>query len=114
MSPGCLTLFGRGRQRVRRRGDKAVCFNHALRRRLTPTTRLPYGFTVFDRNGDQRPDLIGVDGAAMRVFINPGNRTAAGRPHVSYRGLDRSLRYATKTAVGWRVEVVRLLVILRK
>jgi len=38
---------------------------------------IPRGFTIFDRNGDSRPDLIGVDGAYMRVFVNPGNRTAA-------------------------------------
>lgn len=39
--------------------------------------RFLMGFNLFDHNGDSRPDLIGVDGAYLRVFINPGNRTAA-------------------------------------
>lgn len=39
--------------------------------------RFPVGFNAIDLNGDNRPDLIGVDGSFLRAFLNPGNRTSA-------------------------------------
>jgi hypothetical protein len=42
-----------------------------------PTTSMRFtrGFTAVDLNSDGRLDLIGVDGAFMRAFLNPFNRT---------------------------------------
>lgn len=38
--------------------------------------RFPMGFNAIDLNGDNRLDLIGVDGSFLRAFLNPGNRNA--------------------------------------
>lgn len=44
-----------------------------------PTTEMrnTRGFNAVDLDGDDRLDLIGVDGAFVRALLNPGNRTDA-------------------------------------
>lgn len=39
--------------------------------------RTPMGFNAVDLNGDDRLDLIGIDGSFMRAFLNPGDSAAA-------------------------------------
>lgn len=38
--------------------------------------RFPRGFNAIDLNGDELLDLIGMDGAFMRAFLNPGSPAA--------------------------------------